>query len=239
VRLADGTELEAGTVVLSAGAIHSPAILLRSGVDSPGVGENLQDHPSFPITLARTHPADVSGVAIVTAAVRSSPIAADDLQLLPMEYVDPADPMSGLLLCAVMRVWSRGSLRLASADPTVHPIVELGMLSDERDWIALGAAIDAGEELLATDAMRAVCAPRGYDRSLDGARASLGHYLHAAGTCAMGTVVDESCRVVGYEGLMVCDASVMPNLPRANPHLPIVMIAERIADRMRGATKGP
>lgn len=45
----------------------------------------------------------------------------------------------------------------------------------------------------------------------------------------MGTVVDPACRVRGYDGLMVCDASVVPNLPRANPHLPTVMIAERVA----------
>ena len=52
---------------------------------------------------------------------------------------------------------------------------------------------------------------------------------HAAGTCAMGTVVDESCRLLGYDGVVVCDASVMPQAPRANTHLPTVMIAERIA----------
>ena len=38
-----------------------------------------------------------------------------------------------------------------------------------------------------------------------------------------------TCRVVGYEGLVVCDASVIPRVPRANTHLPVVMVAERIA----------
>ena len=42
-------------------------------------------------------------------------------------------------------------------------------------------------------------------------------------------VVDSRCRVIGYQSLVVCDASVMPNLPRANPCLPTVMIAERIS----------
>jgi choline dehydrogenase-like flavoprotein len=47
-------------------------------------------------------------------------------------------------------------------------------------------------------------------------------------------VVDPECRVIGYEGLRVCDASVMPDIPRANTHLTTVAIAERVAARMRG-----
>jgi 5-(hydroxymethyl)furfural/furfural oxidase len=46
-------------------------------------------------------------------------------------------------------------------------------------------------------------------------------------------VVDVFGRVIGYECLSVVDASVMPALPRANTHLPTVMIAERLAARMR------
>ena len=46
---------------------------------------------------------------------------------------------------------------------------------------------------------------------------------------AADAVVDPSCRVIGYDGLRVCDASVMPDLPRANPHLTTVVIAERVA----------
>ena len=76
----------------------------------------------------------------------------------------------------------------------------------------------------------------------DGLRANLGDYVHAAGTCRMGSaadddaVVDASCRVIGYERLRVCDASVMPDLPRANPHLTTVVIAERVAAAYDAAT---
>ena len=68
---------------------------------------------------------------------------------------------------------------------------------------------------------------------------SVNDYVHAVGTCRMGTpgdptaVVDAECRVIGTEGLRVCDASVMPDLPRANTHLTTVAIAERIAARIR------
>ena len=43
-------------------------------------------------------------------------------------------------------------------------------------------------------------------------------------------VVDTDCRVIGYDGLRVCDASVMPDLPKANTHLTTVAIAERLVD---------
>ena len=64
-------------------------------------------------------------------------------------------------------------------------------------------------------------------------------YVHAAGTCRMGrpgdaaAVVDPECRVIGYEALRVCDASVMPDLPKANTHLTTVAIAERLVAIMR------
>jgi 5-(hydroxymethyl)furfural/furfural oxidase len=64
-------------------------------------------------------------------------------------------------------------------------------------------------------------------------------YVHAVGTCRMGTpgdpaaVVDTDCCVIGYEHLRVCDASVMPDLPKANTHLTTVAIAERLAAKMR------
>jgi choline dehydrogenase-like flavoprotein len=47
-------------------------------------------------------------------------------------------------------------------------------------------------------------------------------------------VVDLECQVIGHEGLRVCDASVMPDVPRANTHLTTVAIAEAVADLIRG-----
>ena len=230
VRLADGHELEADLVVVSAGAIHSPAVLLRSGVDTAGVGDNLHDHPSFPLSIVRHRGADPASLPIATIAQLRSPAGVDDaIQLLPMDHVDPAAPEVGLLMAAAMLSHSRGSVRLASADPFLDPVVDFDMLSDERDRVHLGAAIDAAERALEHPSFRALGRVAPYDRTPDGVRRSLGDYVHAAGTCAMGTVVDTRGRLVGYEGVVVCDASVMPEAPRANTHLPTVMIAERIA----------
>ncbi len=67
---------------------------------------------------------------------------------------------------------------------------------------------------------------------------------HASGTCRMGaaddprSVVDPECRVIGCTGLRVIDASIMPTVVRANTHFTTVMIAEKMADRLRQPAAG-
>ena len=71
-------------------------------------------------------------------------------------------------------------------------------------------------------------------------RAKVHGIWHASGTCRMGdpaermTVCDPTGQVIGVEGLSVCDTSLMPDVPRANTNKPVIMMAERIADLMRG-----
>jgi choline dehydrogenase len=65
-------------------------------------------------------------------------------------------------------------------------------------------------------------------------------YHHPVGTCRMGpatdpdAVVDAGGRMYGVDGLVVADASIMPGIPRANTHLPTMMLAERIAGCLAG-----
>ncbi len=237
VRLADGSELEADRVVVCAGAVHSPAILLRSGVDRPAVGRNLCDHAAFPIPLTLREPTS-PGSLVLGVLVRATHRVANDIQVLPMDHVTGA-PGLGLLLSAAMRVHSRGTVALASDDPADDPVVAFDMLSDERDEATLRAAIAVAERLLEHSVFRSVADPLPYDTSPAALRANLADYVHAAGTCRMGdpadddAVVDPAGAVIGYDGLLVCDASIMPTLPRANTHLPTVMIAERIAAQLR------
>lgn len=69
--------------------------------------------------------------------------------------------------------------------------------------------------------------------------ATVTNYVHSVGTCRMGVpddpaaVVDPGCRLIGYHGAYVVDASVLPDVPRANTHLTVVAVAERIAEALR------
>jgi len=70
--------------------------------------------------------------------------------------------------------------------------------------------------------------------------ATVGDTGHICGTCRMGapddpgSVVNPRGRVLGLEGLFVADASVFPEVPRANTNLPTIAVAERLADLIRG-----
>lgn len=230
VRLVDGTEIEANEVIVSAGAIHSPVILLRSDVDTTGVGDGLKDHVAFPVAIELAERAawDAAALPISVVARLSSGESPADLQVLPMDNLGPGVPNTGLVMVALMEVRSTGTVRLGSR-PLGDPVVDFNLLSDPVDERRLLAGVRQLERLLDHPALRSVGRAVIPPMDADGVRANLGDYVHATGTCAMGRVVDPTCRVVGYEGLRVCDASVMPDLPRANTHLTTVVLAERLA----------
>lgn len=230
VRLVDGTEIEANEVIVSAGAIHSPVILLRSDVDTVGIGDGLKDHVAFPVAIELGERAawDAAALPISVVARLSSGESPADLQVLPMDNLGPGVPNTGLVMVALMEVRSTGTVRLGSR-PLGDPVVDFNLLSDPVDERRLLAGVRQLERLLDHPALRSVGRAVIPPMDADGVRANLGDYVHATGTCAMGRVVDPTCRVVGYEGLRVCDASVMPDLPRANTHLTTVVLAERLA----------
>lgn len=143
-------------------------------------------------------------------------------------------------MVALLQPSPRGELMIASGDPRANPIIEFGMLSDERDRRRLRAAVRHAGQILGHPAFARI----GYVHLAPTQLAdwelntwltnSCEAFAHAAGTCCMGdsldsrSVVDQSCRVVGVQGLRVADASAMPSLPRAAPHLTVVMIAEHL-----------
>lgn len=243
VRLVDGTELPADHVVLAAGAISSPAVLLRSGIDLPGIGEGLTDHPSAPLTLALRADAasDPSSLACTTMVRRGN------IQILPLNHVGSHAPGYGVLLPALMRVRSQGTVHLDPErpdDPSAPPRVDLRMLSDEGDLMALAGAVRHTLELLEHEAFTrivdrvliddggtdagALAAPGAVEEWLP---QHVGDYVHAACSCRMGVVVDDHGRVRDHEALYVCDASVFPVLPEVNTNLPTVMLAETLVTR--------
>ncbi len=230
VRLVDGTEIEANEVIVSAGAIHSPVILLRSEVETAGIGDGLKDHVAFPVAieLAAGDAWDPTALPISVVARLSSGESPADLQVLPMDNLGAGVPNAGLVMVSLMEVRSTGTVRLGS-QPLGDPVIDFNLLSDPVDERRLLTGVRHLERLLDHPALRSVGRAVIPPMDANGVRANLGDYVHATGTCAMGRVVDAACRVIGYTGLRVCDASVMPDLPRANTHLTTVVVAERLA----------
>ena len=265
VRTAAGEEIAAREVVVSAGAIHSPAILLRSGIgihDGLAVGANLKDHAAtagFEVPLTPAGRMASPNAPVMTSVTRyTSGLAGaglNDMQILWFNGVGPSEEAcaGARVLGAVMSVFSTGQIRLQSHDPHDDPVVEFRMLADERDLVRLRdctrriidtlrhpAITDISGEILA---LNTPIDDLHDDASIDDwLRATVTDYVHAVGTCRMGqpgdpaAVVDTDCNVIGYTGLRVCDASVMPDLPKANTHLTTVALAERLITRMRTPT---
>ncbi|MFG1678646.1 GMC family oxidoreductase [Nonomuraea sp. NPDC049269] len=274
---ADGklTSEYADVVVLSAGTVHSPAILMRSGVgpadqlrslgvdvvaDLP-VGLGLQDHPVVFI-----------GIPLDEASAVKSPDARHTNVCIRYTSDDPAGQENDILVMAgnqnvlameiadlhfgagafglwVNQVYSRGSVSLVSADPTVQPEVHERMLSDERDLGRMRTATRQLMDLVRSKEVESITAfsPDRLNTALLAVLdddAKLDDYLlatafdaqHATSTCRMGdpdedsTVVDPACRVLGVDGLRVVDASIFPTVPRANTNLAAIMAGELIAD---------
>jgi choline dehydrogenase-like flavoprotein len=239
LRLVDGTIIEADHVVLSAGAIHSPAILLRSRVDTPGVGEGLEDHPSAVITLELRAEAVAAAGSLAAATL----LQRDGFQVLPLNHVGGSQPY-GALLAALMHVRSAGRVTVVDDDPATQPLVEFRMLSHRDDLAGLVRAVGTAVDLTRHEAFRTIVrqafadddgttidALDTPDRIAAWLPAHVGDYAHASSSCRMGTVVDDGGAVVGYERLYVCDASVFERIPDVNPHLPTVRLAETLSAR--------
>ncbi len=191
--------------------------------------------------VADTHgaPGGLPDIEIIFAA---APYVGEGLIPLPAE---------GLTVGAILlRPRSRGTIRLASADPAEPAIIDPGYLSDPDgiDAATLRAGLAECERLIATDALSAVTTggwvqPEGGETMTADERIELSmrrysHTLyHPVGTARMGedaaSVVDPELRVRGVAGLRVADASVMPTVIRGHTNAPAIVIGEVAADLIR------
>ena len=147
-----------------------------------------------------------------------------------------------------VRPQSRGSLRLASADPAAKPVISTGYLTDPADLQTLISGVRLARDMAAQGPLAALSDSETYpgkavqtDEDLVEYLRSTAHSANAVvGTCAMGAdpgagaVVDSSLRVFGVPNLRVVDASVIPKLPGGQTAAPVVMIAEKAAEMILG-----
>ncbi|KAI6031099.1 GMC oxidoreductase [Pisolithus microcarpus 441] len=307
-------------VILCCGALRTPQLLLLSGIgprkhlqemnvdvvlDSPGVGEHLQDHlivstgyncPLFdslwamiirPFVLIRelyNYLVYGSGwflgtlieleVFFLSSLVgkdgrvkpiskeREDPFNAEnipDIAVLPCPISNPntegADKWTGLfgLNPALLKVTSRGSLRLRSLDPKDAPLCKLNYLSTPEDRVAMRAALRLSAEIARQMCdigypLKETLIPKSLeDADLDsfmhGRADSMYHY---SSTCRMAPlddplpgVVDDDLRVHGTINLRIVDASIFPAVPATHPQALVYAVAEKCSDMIiRGMTGG-
>jgi choline dehydrogenase len=215
VVLADGTAIGADSVVVAAGAIGSPVLLARSGVEAAGLGDGLRNHPAVPVTLTLAPDVDVDRHGLVTATL----LARGDLHIHPLNHLGPDTTGLAMLLVVLLTPTGRGRVRTHDGEP----LVELDVTDDDRRRLHDG--VDVVDGLLAHTAFRDLVTDVVVGEPPDGV-------YHATSTCAMGRVVDDDGTVVGYRNLSVVDASVFPEIPASNPYLPTLMLAERLAVRL-------
>lgn len=303
-RRADGVEyLQQGNkflvrarkeVILAAGTIHSPQLLLLSGigpkdqldrfdipvrVDCASVGKNLQDHLQARLLFKATEPVTLNDISrsatrkflegtryLLTRRgllaeppiksglfVRSRPdLDRPDIQFHLLEFSSdgPGKPLHlfpGFYLAACfLRPESRGEVSLRSPDPLERPNIVHNFLSSKVDCDRMVAGAKLARRIARQAPLKDLILqelqpePSLIDDHdlLEWVRANAVTVFHPVGTCRMGSddqsVVDPQLRVRHVEGLRVVDGSVIPAQVSGNTNAPILMIAEKAADMIRG-----
>ena len=186
-----------------------------------------------------------------------APADLPDIEILfaPVPYVGEGlvpTPGEGLTVAAILlQPRSRGTIRLASADPAAKAVIDPGYLTDPDgvDAETLRAGLAVCERLIDTAALRPfltggwVLPERGETMTpKERGELSLRRYAHTlyhpVGTARMGldeaSVVDPELRVRGVERLRIADASVMPTVIRGHTNAPAIVVGEVAADLIRG-----
>jgi choline dehydrogenase-like flavoprotein len=152
------------------------------------------------------------------------------------------------LNAAHVRPRSRGTVRLASADPAVAPLIDPNYFADPYDREMALRALRVARDILAQDALKPfLMAERlpGPERTSEEdvfdyvcGMAKTQH--HPACSCAMGqgkmSVVSPTLKLHGLDGLRVADSSVMPFVVSSNTNAATIMIAEKCADMIKGGS---
>ncbi|ABL68297.1 GMC family oxidoreductase [Paracoccus denitrificans] len=257
-------------IILSAGGFNTPKLLMLSGIGdeahladhgidtrmhAPEVGRNVQDHilhggcifeAPEPVEH-RNSAANISGYLKTDSALDHPDVSIVQIELpyasevIGQEYAPPAGAWA---LCGgLVAPQSRGTVRLASADPAARPVIDMQFLSHPEDVEYLARAIRLAREIAHAPALkdhmlREVAPGRDLqgDELANFIRNGATTYFHAAGACRMGrdegAVVDAQLRVNGIRHLRIADSTIMPRIVTV-PTMPVcALIGVRMADML-------
>jgi choline dehydrogenase-like flavoprotein len=238
-----GETVHAGTVVVAGGALNTPQILKRSGLDAPAIGRFLGLHPvrlvyglfdepqdahlTYPISSHfMGHQHDEDGGFVIEASTIQDPIA------FATTMRDEDGPMWGERLTDAVRKFRHwnGVLALVNDENNASVVVDdngqerFDLAFNERELGRLDAALEFSKQVLEAAGAREIC--------WTGIAST-----HVQGSCRMGddperSATDRNGKVHGIEGLYVGDSSLIPRTLSVNPSLTIMALATRLADHL-------
>ena len=219
----------------------------------PGVGQNMKNHPSvslrYKLVEGQRPASDAPRNQVGLRFTAKGSEYRNDIQVQPTtSYPEGMVTPDIRIGCRLELPLSQGQLTLTNPDITVQPRLDYQFLTDPEDRGRLRAAVRQCAEIFVHPAFEGLLGERiapsddvlTDDDALDAwMQQNSGIAGHTTVTCRMGpasdplAVVDQYCRVHGLEGLRVVDASVMPEITRANTNATTIMIAERAADLIK------
>lgn len=281
-------------VIVTAGAIGSPRLLLLSGIgpadelkalgiapihDLPGVGRNLHDHYGIDIVCELGGPYSLdkynkwhwmAWAGLEYALFKKGPVASNIVEGGAFWFTDPNLALpdlqfhfligagveagvpkvpsgSGVTLNSyTLRPKARGSVRLRSADPADLPIIDPNFLGHPDDLRISAEGVKISREIMRQPAFARYVKTEHFPGDRVRSQADFEDYArrygrtsyHPVGTCRMGSdaeaVVDPALRVIGLDGLRICDSSIMPRVVSSNTNAASIMIGEKASDLIRG-----
>ncbi|MEX2080364.1 MAG: GMC oxidoreductase, partial [Dehalococcoidia bacterium] len=221
--------------------------------DVPAVGANLCDHPALAVACTVKDPGIVDGdLPIVQTILRYTAPGSEhrnDLQIEQFTFSGRVDGTPAFAIAAVLeQSYGRGRVYLESATPGAAPRIEQRFCEDERDLLRLAQCFRDTMAFVETRALGDLVdrvifpnpdLPLSDDTLHEMLRRFAASGFHPCGTVKMGpatdpgAVVDQYGRCHAVEGLVVADASIMPEVPRANTNLTSIMIGEMVGEWMR------